>query len=194
MKHLRLNTDGEGVRSLIITSECPLNCVYCINDFCHNYPKEKLLFLSTEELYDKVEKYKLYFQYTGGGVTFGGGEPMQYSDYILDFTRRFNKIFSVCIETSLNVDIPDLEELAKYIKAFYVDIKDMNPIIYQNYTSKSNDKVIENLEKLLPFSDKVVIRLPYIRNYNLPIDVENSREKLLNLGYKRFNELRYIVR
>ena len=72
---LRMTTDGEGVTTLVIFHDCPLRCKYCLNPFSFA-PDTKREDLTPEQLYDKVKIDDLYFVATGGGVTFGGGEPL----------------------------------------------------------------------------------------------------------------------
>jgi len=193
IKHLCINSDGKGVRSLILTSDCPLKCRYCINNFCHDYPERRLKYYKTDQLFDQVKKYVLYYKYTNGGITFGGGEPLQYSDYIFRFCELYKETLNFCIETSLNVDVPDLKQIAQTVDTFYVDIKDMNPEIYYRYTGHVNDLVYINLSVLSSFADKIVLRLPYIGGYNTSNDIEKSKKILSKMGYYRFNRFDYII-
>lgn len=71
----RLGTDGAGVTTLVGFRGCPLGCRYCLNPECVS-DGVKTLYLTPEELYNRVKQDRLYFLATGGGVTFGGGEPL----------------------------------------------------------------------------------------------------------------------
>lgn len=71
----------------------------------------------------------LYFLATGGGVTFGGGEPLLY----VDFMRAFSELakgWKIYAETSLAVNRRQVEVAASFVDHFFVDIKDTNPKIY----------------------------------------------------------------
>lgn len=77
------DTDGPGIRTLAGFCGCPLDCAYCLN-------KEALLsgegeWYTPEELLDEVRMDDIYFQSTGGGVTFSGGEPALQSEFIVRF-------------------------------------------------------------------------------------------------------------
>lgn len=194
ISNLRMGLDGGGVRSLIIANGCLLSCRYCLNDFCHYYPENRLKNYSVDELYKDVSKYKLYYLATNGGITFGGGEPLLYYDFILKFCNEHANDFSINIETSLNVNIPNLEKIAELINCFIVDIKDMNPEIYKKYTGLNNDLVLCNLKRLEPFSHKVILRVPRIPCYNRDEDVKNSIEQLKKMGYNRFDIFNYVVK
>ena len=71
----RLTIDGEGVTTLVAFHGCPLHCKYCLNPQCLEADgvwQE----MDTELLMMNVEMDNLYFLATGGGICFGGGEPL----------------------------------------------------------------------------------------------------------------------
>ncbi|KAA3693420.1 4Fe-4S cluster-binding domain-containing protein [Bacteroides salyersiae] len=69
----RLLTDGEGVTTFVGFSGYPLRCKYCINKSC--WEESGTINYTPAELYDEIKKGLIYLVATGGGVTFGGGEP-----------------------------------------------------------------------------------------------------------------------
>ena len=80
ISRLRMATDGEGITTLVCAWGCPLRCKYCLNKFTWD-ENTKVRRYTPQELYDKVRLDSLYFEATGGGVTFGGGEPLLYADF-----------------------------------------------------------------------------------------------------------------
>ncbi|MBO6216153.1 MAG: radical SAM protein [Prevotella sp.] len=191
----RLATDGEGVTSLVAFPGCELRCRYCIN---HDLlqPNVPSRILSTSELIDELKCDNLYFVATGGGITFGGGEPCLQSLFIEEFCRMRPSAWNVTIETSLHVDRTHIQRLLPHINQWIVDIKDTNKDIYKAYTGKSNDIVLQNLSYLLPeenMEEKLLVRLPLIADYNTANDIKKSRTILRKMGVKRFDEFKYIV-
>ena len=77
----RLSTDGEGVTTLVGFHGCPLHCEYCLNPQCLQSDGVWRR-MTPGELYSEVEIDDLYFMATGGGICFGGGEPLLRSDFI----------------------------------------------------------------------------------------------------------------
>jgi organic radical activating enzyme len=129
----RFEVDGKGVRTLIVFSGCPLKCKYCINPYTwldFNYSKSYCV----DDLVDKISIDSIYFEATHGGVTFGGGEPLLQSNFILEFISKAPKTWNFNVETSLSVPFHDIEKIAHHISMFFVDIKSLNPSIYEKYT------------------------------------------------------------
>ncbi len=191
----RLTTDGEGVTTLVGFHGCPLHCQYCLNAQCLQADGVWCR-LTPGELYSEVEIDDLYFMATGGGICFGGGEPLLRSDFIKAFAEIMNPEWKLTIETSLNVPLENVKAIASLVQMWYVDIKDMNPDIYKAYGRKENMRVISNLQWLAAngYADKVIIRLPLIPEYNTDDDRQRSQQQLEEMGFTNFDKFNYIVR
>ena len=191
----RLTTDGEGVTTLVGFHGCPLHCEYCLNAQCLQADGVWCR-LTPGELYSEVEIDDLYFMATGGGICFGGGEPLLRSDFIKAFAEIMNPEWKLTIETSLNVPLENVKAIASLVQMWYVDIKDMNPDIYKAYGCKENKQVIGNLQWLAAngYADKVIIRLPLIPEYNTDEDRQQSQQQLEEMGFTNFDKFNYIVR
>ena len=191
----RLTTDGEGVTTLVGFHGCPLHCEYCLNAQCLQADGVWGR-LTPSELYSEVEIDDLYFVATGGGICFGGGEPLLRSDFIKAFAEIMNPEWKLTIETSLNVPLENVKAIASLVQMWYVDIKDMNPDIYKAYGCKENKQVISNLQWLAAngYADKVIIRLPLIPEYNTDEDRQRSQQQLEEMGFTNFDKFNYIVR
>lgn len=191
----RLTTDGEGVTTLVGFHGCPLHCEYCLNAQCLQADGVWCR-LTPGELYSEVEIDDLYFVATGGGICFGGGEPLLRSDFIKAFAEIMNPEWKLTIETSLNVPLESVKAIASLVQMWYVDIKDMNPNIYKAYGCKENKQVVSNLQWLAAngYADKVIIRLPLIPEYNTDEDRQRSQQQLEEMGFTNFDKFNYIVR
>lgn len=191
----RLTTDGEGVTTLVGFHGCPLHCEYCLNAQCLQADGVWCR-LTPGELYSEVEIDDLYFVATGGGICFGGGEPLLRSDFIKAFAEIMNPEWKLTIETSLNVPLENVKAIASLVQMWYVDIKDMNPDIYKAYGCKENNQVVSNLQWLAAngYADKVIIRLPLIPEYNTDEDRQRSQQQLEEMGFTNFDKFNYIVR
>ena len=189
---LRMTTDGEGVTTLVIFHDCPLRCKYCLNpySFATDTKREDL---TPEQLYDKVKIDDLYFVATGGGVTFGGGEPLLRANFLKEFRALCGDRWHLCAETSLNVPREAVLTAAECMDVFYVDCKDTNPEIYKAYTGIQNAQMLENLRTLISLvgAERVVVRVPLIPGYNTESDRERSRALLESMGVTQFDFFTY---
>ena len=192
----RIGVDGTGVTTLVAFHGCPLNCKYCLNPQALS-PDGVWRRFSSEELFRLINKDDLYFRASGGGVTFGGGEPLVSCKEILlfrDVCIKQGKKWNFNIETSLNVPELFVEMMENVIDHWIVDIKDMNPQIYKTYTGQNNDFVVENLRYLINKHAKVTVRVPLIPGFNTESDVEKSILTLQQMGITDIDRFTYTVK
>ena len=192
----RLSIDGQGVTTLVAFHGCTLHCRYCLNAQCLRHDGVWRT-VTPDDLLDEVKVDNLYFLATGGGITFGGGEPAIRSEFIEAFCRIAPPEWHFTIETALNVDRQHLERLLPLIHEYIIDIKDVNPDIYRRYTGQDNQRVLDNLQWLLDhdgMADRVMVRLPHIPDFNTDKDVQYSRQHLAAMGVTRFDEFTYLCR
>ena len=188
----RMLVDGEGVTTLVCFHGCPLRCHWCLNPFTLN-PDTKKEILTPRELYEKVRIDELYFLSTGGGVTFGGGEPLLYSDFIQEFRKICGSDWHLCAETSLNVPWENVATAADCIDYFYIDCKDTDPDIYRRYTSQDNARMLSNLRRLLEIAgpERITVRIPLIPEFNTKEDQIRGQKLLQSMGVVNFDLFTY---
>ncbi len=191
----RIATDGEGVTTLVGFWGCPLRCKYCLNPQSWQTKDSQSKSITPEQLFNNVSIDQLYFLATGGGITFGGGEPLLHPDFINEFRDLCGDDWNITIETSLNVPLENLQKVYQSINNYIVDIKDTNDEIYKKYTGKSNSQALENLSWLIQEvgQECILVRTPLIPKYNTPEDVEKSVKLLQEKGLTRFNRFTYIT-
>ena len=190
----RIGVDGEGVTTLAAFHGCPLKCCYCLNPSCLD-ANARVVRHTPESLYQQLLIDDLYFVATGGGVCFGGGEPLLRPEFIRQFHTLCADRWKITLETSLNVPMESLQSVAPLVNYFIIDIKDANNSIYTAYTSKSNAKVWGNLKWMSENYDRehVILRVPLIPEFNTEEDTERSVERLQTLGFGKFDRFRYKV-
>ena len=187
--------DGDGITTLVCFHGCPLRCKWCINPFSFN-PDTKVAWMTPQMLYDKVRLDELYFVATGGGVTFGGGEPLLYPEFLKEFREICGKQWHLCAETSLNVPWENVRAAAECIDVFIIDCKDTDPDIYRSYTGKDNAMMLENLQKLLQLvgPERILVRLPLIPQYNTDENRQRSQQLLQKMGIQKFDLFTYRIK
>ncbi|MGM9636523.1 MAG: radical SAM protein [Eubacteriales bacterium] len=192
---LRMEVDGDGVTTLVCAQGCPLRCAYCINPESSCQKGKPRYVFTPGELWKTLRVDSLYFLATGGGVTFGGGEPLLYVDFMKAFSE-LAKGWKIYAETSLAVNRRQVETAASFVDHFFVDIKDTNPQIYAAYTGKDGRLALDNLRLLVERagSEKITVRLPLIPGYNSDADRDRSESLLRDMGITRFDRFHYQIR
>ena len=194
---LRMATDGAGVTALVGAFGCPLQCKLCINpQTWHERKDGKPPFerVTAEELYERVKIDSLYYLATGGGVTFGGGEPLLHTDFITAFRQVCHPDWRLYAESCLNIPEENVRAAA-VVDHFFIDIKDMNPSIYKAYTGQDNTLVKSNLALLLSLvgAERITVRVPHIPGFNTDADVQASVAELTAMGVTVFDVFAYKI-
>lgn len=191
ISRLRIPIDGEGVTTLVTFSHCPLKCIYCLNPQCEE--EQYAQHLTPQELLDKVKVDNLYFLATGGGICFGGGEPCLQSRFIEEFRKIIDPNWKLTIETSISVPEEHILRLIPIMDQWIIDVKDMHPDIYLNYTQRPIDPLLHNLKLLADqgLQDRCTLRIPLIPEYNTPELQTESQKILEEMGFKHFDVFKY---
>ena len=189
---LRMESDGEGVTTLVAGAGCPLRCRFCINaDVLKKKPEP----ITPQALFERTRIDNLYFQATGGGLCFGGGESLLHADFIAAFRKLIGGAWKLTAETSLQVSPAALETAIGALDAFIVDVKTADPAIYKSYTGGDNRPVFRNLQTLLRSvpPEKVKVRVPLIPGYNDEADQKKTAALLREMGAENIELFIYKV-
>ena len=195
LSRLRMATDGHGVTALVASFGCPLNCKYCINPKSHG-ADGRFRLVTPEELLKLVEIDNLYYLATGGGIMFGGGEPLLHAGFIAEFRKIAPPEWLFYAETSLCVPKEHVLTAAGAIDHFYVDVKDTDAAVFERYTGvNASAAVIDNLSALLALvgPERITVRLPLIPEFNTPAYVLRSKALLEDLGVVNFDLFTYKI-
>lgn len=135
------------------------------------------MMLTPQELYDLVKIDNIYFQTTGGGICFGGGEPTMYANFIKEFRQVCGYKWKITLETSLACSFNDLDILKDVVDHWIVDVKSMDSEIYEKYTGRMSgvSQQLRSLQMLVP-NEKVTIKVPAIPDFNEDRDLDADIE------------------
>jgi pyruvate formate lyase activating enzyme len=151
--------------------------------------------LTPQELYKLVKIYNLYFQATGGGICFGGGEPTLYADFIEEFRRICNVNWKITLETSLYCSHGTKRQLSGIVDHWIVDVKSIHSSIYESYTGEVSGilQFLRSLQMLVP-QEKVTIKVPRIPNYNDDYDlIKDVNEIKRRFGFENVEIVDYKI-
>ena len=194
LARLRMGTDGEGITTLVAGAGCPLHCRWCINErLLREAAAEQI---TAAQLLERVRIDDLYFRASGGGITFGGGEPLLHAEFLRQFRSLAPAQWKIRLETSLAVPAEKVLPAVEAADEFIVDCKDMNPEIYRRYTGGDQSLMVSNLRRLLDRigAERILVRVPLIPDYNAAEDQANSVSSLKALGITRFDLFSYVIR
>ena len=122
---------------------------------------------TVEEVLNTVLKDKSYYETSGGGVTFSGGECMLQIDFLFEILKKCKENgIHTAVDTAGNVEWNRFEKILPYTDLFLYDIKVMNDEVHKEYTGVTNKLILENLAKLLSLNKSIWVRIPVISGVN----------------------------
>lgn len=143
---------------------------------------------------------KPYFDNSGGGVTFSGGECLMQASFAVELAKELKKMgIDVYIDTCGYVKQAALEQIIPYAQKFLYDIKAVNSDVHKACTGQDNGIILKNLKFLIDQKCDVEIRYPLVVGWNHreadPIGVFLSRlnftGKIKVLQYHNFAGSKY---
>ena len=162
-------------------------CGQCV-DVCYAQALEIAgRIMTPEDVFAEISKDIDYYQASGGGVTFSGGECLLYPDFVAQ-TAKFCKDahIHVAIDTAGHVPFEAFEKVLPWIDLFLYDLKSGTASRHHEGTGHSNELILENLNRLSEIcvqeNKKIWIRIPVIPNFN------NTLEEMLAI-YRHLTSL-----
>ena len=156
--------DGPGVRFVVFMQGCSLKCKYCQNRDTWNLKGGTTY--SSDEIVEKILRYKNYIM-PNGGVTISGGEPLLQAKFLIELFTKLKKYnIHTCIDTSGSVVLTDeIKELINLADLFLLDIKCINDEKAINLTGVSNKKELEFARYLSNINKTMWIRQVLVPGY-----------------------------
>lgn len=150
--------DGPGVRYVIFMQMCPFRCLYCHNP--DTWFKNSLGAKTVDSVYNDILKYKDFFNFSGGGVTLSGGEPLLQAGFVLSLFKKLKEIkIHTCLDTCGYVDLSyDIKNAITLCDLVMLDIKHLDSQMHLKLTGKDNKKVLDFLDYLYSINKKTRIR------------------------------------
>jgi len=108
-----------------------------------------------------------YFEQSGGGATFSGGECMLQQEALKALLAGCKEMgVHTAVDTAGNVPWEYFENIIPYTDLFLYDIKAADPQVHKNCTGVTNERILDNFRKLAERGCNILVRIPYIPGCN----------------------------
>ena len=135
---------------------------------------------SVSDLLSVIENERPFFDQSGGGVTFSGGEPMLYPDFLIEILDACGRLrIHRTVDTSGLAKTKHLLAVAKRTDLFLYDLKLMDSKKHKEWTGAGNKRILQNLQVLAESGAAIQIRIPLIKGVNADDDNINATAALV---------------
>ena len=123
--------------------------------------------VSVPDLMVEIEKDRVFFEESGGGVTFSGGEPLIQHQFLAEVLLQCrSRGIHTCVDTSGAVPYEVFAGLKDSVDLFLYDLKIIDDKRHREFTGVSNLIILENLKRLAEGESRIVVRIPLIPGVN----------------------------
>lgn len=130
---------------------------------------------TVENLVRMIEKEKVFFEQSGGGLTISGGEPLMHHHFLSALLDACGELgIHRAVDTTGYANTAIILAIAQRTDLFLYDLKMMDTAKHQHYTGVGNELILHNLQVLAENAAKITIRIPLIKGIN--DDAENIEE------------------
>ncbi|MBN1487723.1 MAG: glycyl-radical enzyme activating protein [Anaerolineae bacterium] len=122
---------------------------------------------TTAEVLDVIERDHPFYDESGGGVTFSGGEPLAQPDFLLELLQACqSREIHTAVDTCGYVPWESLNRIRPYVDVFLYDLKHLDDQRHQALTGVGNALILSNLQRLADAGQAVIVRVPLIPGLN----------------------------
>ena len=122
---------------------------------------------TVEEIMAEIEKERIFFEQSGGGVTFSGGEPLLHHEFLIQLLDECGKRgIHRAVDTAGLVSSDILMKVAGYTDLFLCDLKMMDSDRHRQWTGVPNEKILENIRILAETGVQMTVRVPLVGGVN----------------------------
>lgn len=170
--------DGTGIRTIVFLKGCVLRCRWCCNPESQEYKIQTMYVqgepkiigedVTVKEVMETVEKDRVYYRRTGGGLTLSGGESLCQPAFARDLLRAAQESgINTAMESMGCADYRVIEEILPWLDQYLLDIKHMNSAKHKEFTGRGNELMLENARKIAASGQtELSIRILVIPGFN----------------------------
>ncbi len=122
---------------------------------------------TVEEAVERVEKDRLFYEHSGGGVTLSGGEPLCQPQFSVAFLKACHERgLNTALDTTGYADSKWIDAILPYTDLFLYDLKHMDSKCHEEVIGVPNDRILDNAKRIAANGGKMQIRMPIIPGFN----------------------------
>ena len=123
--------------------------------------------VGVDEIVEQIEKDVIFYDQSGGGVTFSGGEPLMQSDFLCELLEQCKgRRIHTAVDTSCYCKHDVIEKVSKNTDLFLCDLKHTQTDSHRRLTGVGNEIILKNIKRLSEKGKSIIIRLPVIPGFN----------------------------
>ncbi len=168
-------------------------CGIC-KDLCPNNALEYVgKDITVKELMKELEKDEIFYEESGGGITFSGGDPMVQVDFLNEVLKVCKKNeFHTAVDVSGYGSWENFKKISDKVDLFLFDLKFINNEKHKKYIEASNEVILDNLRRLSEINANIFVRMPIIKDVNDDDEhIDESIKFLSKLNVLQVNLLPY---
>jgi pyruvate formate lyase activating enzyme len=145
------------------------------------------------DLVKQIVADRMFFEESGGGATFSGGEPLVQADFLLGCLKECKRQgIHTAVDTCGYAPYGDYDRILPYVDLFLYDLKLIDDIRHVKYTGVSNQMIVENLALLADSGKEIMIVIPLVKDVNDDdANVKDIAEFAQDIGIGNFSILPY---
>ncbi|WDP88429.1 MAG: glycyl-radical enzyme activating protein [Desulfobacter sp.] len=119
------------------------------------------------QVMDEVKKDMLFYDQSGGGVTFSGGDPLFQPEFLSELLRACGELgIHRTVDTCAHTTPAQIKDIAALTDLFLIDIKHMDTAAHKRFTGAGNGQILENIRLLAGMKKEIRFRIPLIEGVN----------------------------
>ncbi len=177
--------DGPGIRTTVFFKGCPLHCLWChnpegiapdiqkierqrkLNGNRYVHREEVGRWLTAGEVMEEILKDKLFYEESGGGVTFSGGEPLAQPTFLMNLLQQARQArLHTVVDTSGHAPPADFQTVLSMVHCLLFDLKTTDTDKHLEMTGAGNEQLLDNLRSIPASGPELYIRIPVISGVN----------------------------
>ncbi len=142
-------------------------CGACI-DACSAVAREIIgQRMTVAEVMAQVKKDTIFYDQSGGGVTFSGGEPLMQPVFLLSLLSACRaEGIRTAVDTTCHADPQMIQRVGEMADLFLCDIKHMDCELHKQFTGVGNERILSNIRMLSAVAREIHVRIPIIPGFN----------------------------